>query len=190
VSTAFQGKGTATAAERLRDGFLRWQCRVRQMAMREAMGRPDDAIMPMVTLPGSGEPMGRIVTVLSRNWAHSRTPELQHLYRQTNDPAQRREKALALFSAGYYQQAKEFSDTLTATFVPGSPGAEALLAAGRCRLGFDAYSQRFDLDCAVRRLEPAHPLYQATWWHNRLLNPDLHPDTVILAFRPDWESST
>jgi hypothetical protein len=92
-------------------------------------------------------------------------------------------------SAGYYQQAKEFSDTLTATFVPGSPGAEALLAAGRCRLGFDAYSQRFDLDCAVRRLEPAHPLYQATWWHNRLFNPDLHPDTVILAFRPDWESS-
>ena len=36
----------------LRDSFLRWQCRVRQIAMREASGRPDDAVTPALTLPG------------------------------------------------------------------------------------------------------------------------------------------
>jgi hypothetical protein len=174
----------------LRDSFLRWQCRVRQIAMREASGRPDDAVTPALTLPGQDAPMGHIITVLSRNWANSRTPELQHLCRATNDPAQRRSKALALFSETYYQQPREFTDTLTATFPPCSPGAAAIEAAGACRLAFDAYSQRFDLYCAVRRLDRSHPLHQATWWHNLMFNPNLNPGTIILAFKPDWSRSS
>ena len=39
----------------LRDAFLRWQCRVRQMMMRDKMGRPDAGIMPALTLPGGAE---------------------------------------------------------------------------------------------------------------------------------------
>jgi hypothetical protein len=171
----------------LRDRFLRWQCRVRQIAMRENMGRPDDAMTPALTLPGAAEPMGRVITVLSKE---SRSAELQHICRQTNDPAQRREKALRLFAEAWYARPQEFSDTLTATFPPGSPGAAAIVAAGACRLDFDAYAQEFALTCAARRLEAGHPLHQATWWHNLLFNPALHPETVILAFRPDWDASS
>lgn len=188
MSTALPG--VAPAAQGLRDAFLRWQCRVRQMAMRDNAGRPGDGMIPELTLAGDREPMGGIVTVLCRAPGHSATAELMHMARRTNDPAQRREAALRYFSAAYYQNARSFSDNLTATFPPGSPGAETIVAAGRCSLGFAAYSQGFDLDCAVRRLDRGHPLYQATWWHNLLFNPDLHRDTVILAFKPDWTTSS
>lgn len=177
-------------ARALRDRFLRWQCRCRQIAMREAMGRPDDAITPALTLPGEAEPMGHVITVLNRAWAHSRTPELMHLFRQTNDSARRREKAIELFSAAYFQSASEFTDELTATFPPGSPGARRITDAGACRLDFAAYSQGFALETRVRRLDPGHPLHAATWWHNLLFNPDLPSDTVILAFKPDWAASS
>jgi hypothetical protein len=180
----------APAGHPLRDRFLRWQCRVRQIAMREKGGRPDDAVTPALTLPGKGAPIGHVITVLNRSWAYSRTPELQHIVRATNDPAQRREKGLRLLSEMYYQRADEFAETLTATFAPGSAGAARILAAGRCRLGFEAYAQRFDLACAVRRLEPAHPLFQATWWHNLIFNPGLPAGTVILGFTPDWPASS
>jgi hypothetical protein len=38
--------GVDKASLALKDAFLRWQCRVRMMAMRDKQGRPDDAVMP------------------------------------------------------------------------------------------------------------------------------------------------
>ena len=170
----------------LRGRFLGWQCRVRQLAMRTREGRPDEAATPAVALAGSSEPLGHIITVMSRTGAHSVTPELQHLARKTHDAAERRNKAIEFLSSAYYQKPQRFSDTLTATFSPGSKGAAALLQAGSCTLTFAAYSQRFDLACTVKNLRPGHALYQATWWHNLLFNARLHPQTVILGFEPRW----
>ena len=169
---------------------MRWQCRVRQLAAREAQGRPDDAITPELTLKAAEEPLGHVITLISKWGPWSRTSELRHLVKQTHDPAQRRAKALQLLSETWYQQAREFSDTLTATFPPHSPGAARILDAGECTLHFDAYQQQFDLVCSVRQLPVNYPLYQATWWHNLLFNPGLHPDTVILGFDPDWDRSS
>lgn len=174
----------------LRDAFLKWQCRVRQMAMRENMGRPDDGVMPEVILAGKTEPMGHLITVMSKLPAYSKTPEIMHMVKRTNDPAQRREKALQLFSETYYQKAREFSDILTATFPPASEGASEIRRAGGCTLTFSAYNQRFDLHCKVWRLAQKNPLYQATWWHNQLFNPVLPGDAVILGFEPDWNASS
>jgi hypothetical protein len=126
----------------LRDSFLRWQCRVRQMMMRDDQGRPGDPVMPSLTLPGQAEPMGHIITVMSKAPQYSKTPEMRHMVRKTNDPAQRRQSALTFFSEYYYQKASEFSDILTATFPPDSPGAAAIRAAGRVTLVFAAYGQR------------------------------------------------
>ena len=170
--------------------FLRWQCRVRQMAMREADGRPDDAIMPALTLSGDDEPMGHILTVMPKALTHDLTPELRHMVQSTNDPAQRRDKAIRFLSSTYYQQSDTFSDTLTATLPPGSPGAARIADAGRCRLDFSAYAQRFSLECTVKRLGRVHPFHQATMWHNLLFNPALSPDTIVLGFTPDWEESS
>ena len=134
--------------------------------------------------------MGHIITVMNKLPAYSKTPEMQHMVKRTFDPAQRRDKALQFFSETYYQKAREFSDTLTASFPAKSEGAAAIRAAERVTLTFDAYNQRFDLDCKVWSLTPANALYQATWGHNHLFNPDLPEDAVILGFEPDWDASS
>lgn len=182
--------GESYSVSPLRTAFLKWQCRVRQVAMRDNQGRPDDAITPALFLPGEEEPMGHIITLLNKSPGYSVTSELLHMAKKTNDPAQRRDQAMQYLSATYYQKAAEFSDILTATFPPGSPGAARVREAGSVRLKFDAYAQMFDLGCKVWKLAPHNPLHQATMAHNRLFNPALHPDTEVLGFEPDWELSS
>ncbi|MEM9032851.1 MAG: hypothetical protein AAGB18_09405 [Pseudomonadota bacterium] len=182
--------GESYSTSPLRLAFLKWQCRVRQNAMRDGHGRPDDGITPALYLPGSTEPLGHIITILNKAPGYSVTPELNHMLAKTNDPAQRREQALRYFAATYYQKAAEFSDILTATFPPGSPGASRIRDAGRVRLSFDAFSQSFDLSCRVWRLVPVNPLHRSTMAHNKLFNPALPPDTEVLGFEPDWAESS
>ncbi|MCX7646634.1 MAG: hypothetical protein N2Z62_15235 [Rhodobacteraceae bacterium] len=178
-----------TRPHALRLAFLRWQCRVRQIIMREDRGRPGPAIAPEVTPEGASAPLGRIITVLSKAPAFDRTPELAHIARRTHDPMLRREAAVRLLSESYFQRAEEFSDMLTATFPPASPGAAALVEAGRVRLDFAAWGQRFAIAARVRRLSDRDPAWAATFWHNLLFNPALPADTVILGFVPDWQRS-
>ena len=95
--------GETYSASPLRLAFLKWQCRVRQTAMRDNFGRPDDGITPALHLPGEDDPMGHIITLLNKSPGYSVTPELNHMARKTNDPAQRRDQAIRFFSATYYQ---------------------------------------------------------------------------------------
>jgi hypothetical protein len=83
-----------------------------------------------------------------------------------------------------------FSDILTATFPPQSPRAAAIRKAGHCRLVFSGYGQSYQIECKIWALTKKNTLYQATFWHNLLFNPALHPDTIILGFEPDWTKST
>ena len=177
-------------AHPLRDAFLRWQCRVRQIMMRDDLGRPNDAIMPALTLAGADQPMGHIITVMSKLPAHSVVPEMRHMVQRTRDPAAVREAGLKFLSAAHYQKSAEFSDILTATFPPGSEGAQTIRRAERCTLTYEAYSQRYDVACRVWKLTSKNPLWQATYWHNALFNPTLPQDTVILGFEPDWDASS
>lgn len=158
--------------------------------MRHELGWPGPGVTPAVHLEDEAEPIGHIITVLSKAPRHSKVPEMRHVVQRTNDPARRREDALKLLSETYYQQPQDFSDLLTATFPPGSPGAAQIRAARRVRLVFDAYRQRYELVCQVWQLARHHPGYQATWWHNAMFNPTLPRDTVILGFEPDWPLST
>ncbi len=190
MSAAAALLGLNATTHPLRDAFLKWQCHVRQIAMRENEGRPDDAFTPALTLAGATEPMGHIITVLNKAPAHNQTAELNHMRLKTNDMAQVREAALRYLSATYYQKHKEFSDILTATFPPCSQGAATIRRSDIVTLTFEAYAQRFDLTCKVWRLLPKNPIAQATIAHNMLFNPDLPPDTEILGFEPDWAAST
>jgi len=175
-----------TAPHPLREKFLKWQCRVRQIAMRETQGRPNDAVMPEVFLTCEDDSVGQIITVLNKNSSASMIPEMLHIARQTNDPAQVRAQAIQFLSATYYQKHRSFSDILTAVFLPGSPGAAQIREAQACTLVFDAYAQRFTLACRVRQLTRSSPLHAATMAHNRLFNPALPATSTVLAFDPDW----
>ena len=182
--------GTSFADHPLRSAFMKWQCRVRQMTMRDNQGRPDAAFMPEVILQGETEALGSIITVMNKSPGYSVTAELEFMAAKTNDPALRREQALNYFSATYYQKHKEFSDILSATFPPSSPGAATMRDANKVTLRFDQYSQVFELTCKVWRLAPHNPIHAATIAQNRLFNPTLHPDTEVLGFEPDWDASS
>ena len=176
----------APRAERLRDHFVGWQCRVRAEAMRRRDGRPSPGMCPQV-LGATGEALApAVTTLLVRREPASFAPEFRHLARRTHDPRDRREAALALLAERYYQHARDFSDRLTATFAAESPLAERLMQEGRCVLAFDQDAQRYRLPCVVQRLGRDDPRREETWWHNALFNPQLPPDVPVLAFAPRW----
>ena len=176
----------APRAERLRDHFVGWQCRIRAEAMRRRDGRPSPGMCPQV-LNTAGEALApAVTTLLVRREADSFAPEFRHLARRTHDPRDRREAALALLAERYYQYARDFSDRLTATFAVDSPLAERLVREGRCVLAFDQDAQRYRLPCVVQRLGRDDARREETWWHNALFNPQLPPDVPVLAFAPHW----
>ena len=124
----------APRAERLRDHFVGWQCRLRADAMRRRAGRPSPGMCPQM-LSAAGETLApAVTTLLVRRESESFAPEFRHLARRSQDPRDRREAALALLAERYYQYARDFSDLLTATFAAASPLAEGLLREGRCVL--------------------------------------------------------
>lgn len=174
------------AQEALRLHFLGWQCRIRQLSVRQAGGRPTAAMMPRALLGASDKDLGPLVVLITKAVPAEVTAQFQHMARRTHDPAERYEAAIKFLSAAYYQRPQDFSDELTALFGPDSGTAEVLLSAGSCRLLFSQYQQSYDLPCRVRALAEADPAFQATYWHNALFNPKLPGEVRILGLQPDW----
>ena len=170
----------------LRDAFLGWQCRLRQLCVRQAEGRPTAGMRPSITLAGGEAAMGHITVLINKADPDDAIAQFRHMARKTHDPKERLETALKHLQATYYQRPHEFSDVLTALFGPGSEAAGQLAATGACRLRFEQYQQSYDLPCSVRRMTESEPAYQATYWHNALFNPNLPAGVEILAFSPDW----
>ena len=170
----------------LRDAFLGWQCRIRQLCVRQAGGRPTSGMRPEVRLVGMNEPLGAITLLIIKAEPAEATAQFKHMARKTHDPAERLQSALKHLQAAYYQRPKEFSDIMTALFGPDSPTVQQLSERGACRLVFEQYQQRYDIPCSVRRLAESEAAFQATYWHNALFNPRLPADVEILAFSPDW----
>ena len=177
------------SADNLRRSFFKWQCRVRQIAMRESQGRPDASITPEILLGPEDIPLGQIITLMHKLPRYSATAELKHIAKKTFDPSQRREQAIRFLSSNYYQKADEFADILTASFAPDSKGAVQIYEHGSCKAIFEAYSQRFVVKCKVWKLSDKNPYYESTIAHNLLFNPDLKPGTIVIGFEPVWTQS-
>lgn len=176
------------AGQAARREFLGWQCRIRQLSVRHAGGRPTSGMRPRVFLPRDGMDLGHIVVLICKNATHEVTTQFQHMVRKTRDPAERRESALRYLAAAYYQQPDAFSDQMTGLFGPRSEVVARLLEAGECRLEFEQYRQRFRLLSRVDELEESDSAFQFTYWHNSLFNPAIPGDVRVLGFRPDWSA--
>jgi hypothetical protein len=175
-----------TPAKKLRDDFLAWQCRIRQIAMRQEGGRPSPGMRPRV-IDRAGREVAAALTVLIVPKAPAETTALfRFQVQKTSDPREVYERGLALMQADYFQQPAEFSDCLTALLPARSALAAKLLAEGTCILEFDQFRQVYRLAARVALLRPADPAHEATLWHNRLFNPSLPDDVEVLSFRPDW----
>ena len=177
------------AGQSLRDEFLAWQCRIRQIAMRQDGGRPSPGMRPRL-LDASGRDLAPALTVLLllRDPSES-TDFFRFQVMKYADPRELYERALGFLQADYFQRPASFSDQLLAILPEGSKVAAALVADGRCILAFEQFSQAYRLPCAVSALQPGDAARDAAIWHNRLFNPAL-PETVhVVAFQPDWASA-
>jgi hypothetical protein len=173
----------------LRETFLAWQCRIRQIAMRQAGGRPSPGMRPRL-LDRSGEELAPALTVLllPRDPSES-TAFFRFQVMRSADPHDVYERALRFLQADFFQRPEEFSDLLLAVLPEESAIAAILDADGACRLEFEQFGQGWSLPASAHLLEADDPAREAAIWHNRLFNPAL-PETVhVVAFKPDWTSA-
>lgn len=178
------------AQRAMRDTFLAWQCRIRQLAVRQAGGRPTAGMRPRVLLQDGRRDLGPITVLILKREPAAITAQWRHMVRRTQDPAERYGSALAFLAAAHYQRPQEFSDVMPALFGPDAGVADDLLAAAQCVLDFAQYQQRFRVPCDVRVLAESEPAFAATFWHNALFNPNLPAGVRVLAFTPDWTTAT
>jgi hypothetical protein len=176
------------AGQAARNEFLGWQCRIRQLSVRQADGRPTSGMRPRVSLPCDDTNLGHITVLIRKKASQQVTTQFQHMVRKTRDPAERFESALRFLAAAYYQRPDEFSDEMTALFGPRSTLARRLLEAGRCTLDFEQFDQRYRLSCRVGEPAETDTAFEFTYWHNSLFNPAIPGNVRILAFKPDWAS--
>ena len=175
------------AAKALKAEFIGWQCRIRQIAARQAGGRPSPAMRPRA-VSAEGHEIARAITVLVVESDPAESTSLfRHQYLKTQDPNERYDKILEILQASYFQQPARFADVMTALFGPQSQIAARLTAHGRCVLEFEEYGQGYRVPCTVAGLAEADALFQATYWHNRMFNPNLPGELAILSFTPDWK---
>jgi hypothetical protein len=177
---------TQSAALALSREFIGWQCRIRQLAARQDGGRPSSGMRPRVATSEGFELSPGIVTLIVESEPEISTELFRYQYKKTHDPNERWDKMLEILQGSYFQEPARFGDQMTALFGPRSALASALCTQGRCILEFEQYSEGYRIPCTVARLKDGHALHQATYWHNRLFNPNLPADVEILSFRPDW----
>jgi hypothetical protein len=170
--------------------FLAWQCRIRQIAMRQDGGRPSPGMRPRVRDARGLEMAAGLTVLLLPVEPEEATAYFRFQVMRTADPRDLYERALGYLQAEYFQSPASFSDRLLAVLPQGSAVAGALIEGGRCVLEFEQFSQAYRLPCTIAELPPGDAAHQAANWQNRLFNPAL-PETVhVLAFQPDWSSAS
>lgn len=173
------------ATRELRDHFLAWQCRIRQIAMRQDGGRPSPGMRPRVLVAGREiAPALTVLMVLKE--PEDSTALFRFQVEKTSDPREVYQKGLALLQGDHFQTPGDFADKMTALLPKESTVAAKLGRARECVLEFDQFAQHYRLPCKVSRLRASDPAYQATLWHNRLFNPSLGDDVQVLSFKPEW----
>ena len=182
-----EDKVLTVAGAPMRRAFLGWQCRLRQLAMRDHDGRPSAGMRP--TLHVAGQKVGPITVVMTRREDDDCTAEFRHIAKRTHDPKERRDAALRYFQANYFQEPERFDDRLTAVFGPDASLPRQIEGRVDCRLVFDQFSQIYELICSADLLNVDEPQFQATFWHNSLFNAALPAGVQILRFSPDWSRS-
>lgn len=171
----------------MKEAFLGWQCRLRQLSMRDHEGRPSEGMRPALEV--AGQDAGTITLVITKEDSQESMSAFRHIAKRTHDPKERFEAALRYMQSSYFQDPLSFSDRLTAVFGMKAAMPEQLAGRTDCLLTFKQFAQVYQLTCKASLLDPNDPGFQATYWHNALFNPALPGDVRIVAFRPDWSQA-
>jgi hypothetical protein len=179
---------SANPADAVREHFLGWQCRIRQIAMRQDGGRPSPGMRPRVlTITGRELSPALTVLIVPKDPSES-TAFFRFQVQKTRDSRDVYERGLAYLKADYFQQPKTFSDQLTAVLAKGSTLLSAMVKAGSSVLQFGQFQQRYRFPSAVSVLAPGDPAYEASIWHNRIFNPAMAETAQVIAIKPNWEA--
>ncbi len=167
--------------------FLGWQCRLRQLSVRNDEGRPSPGMRP--TLWVADQDAGKITIVIIKRDGEQWTSEFQHIIKRTHDPKERFDAALRCLQSSYYQEPLSFDDQLTAVFGTAAELPKQIAGRGDCILTFEQFRQAYQLPCKVELLDSKDPAFQATYWHNALFNSGLPACVQIVSFRPEWRNA-
>lgn len=173
----------------LKSNFIAWQCRLRQMAMRDHGGTPMPGFRPQVSSLKGEIILPEMTILLVPNNPEESTAFFKFQLQKTNDHRQAFEAGLKYLAADFYQLPELFSDEITAVFAKGSATAERLVKLKTVLLDFEQYAQRYRLSCTAKRLAPRDISREASLWHNRLFNPNLGNDAEVLSFKPNWKNA-
>jgi hypothetical protein len=173
----------------MRDAFLGWQCRIRQIAMRDYGGQPLAGMRPRVaTRSGALLAPALVVLLIPRETTES-TAFFKFQVQKTNEPQKTLEAGVAYLGADFYQLPELFSEETVAVFQPGSGLAADISAAREVLLDFEQFSQSFRMFCRVRRLARKEAAREAALWQARIFNRDIPNDSEVLGLRPDWKNA-
>lgn len=177
-------------ADGLRERFFYWQCRLRQIAMREDGGRPSPGMQPRLRDSFGAEVAPALTVLIVPEDSAESTAFFRFQVQKSADPRDVYERGLAYLRADYFQEPATFSSRLAAVLPEDSAIAARVLSSGSAVLEFDQWRQRFTLPCGIEEAGEGDEFREAALWHNRIFNPML-PDSVhVLAFRPDWPAAT
>ena len=140
--------------ETLRRQFLLWQCRIRQIAMRADGGRPSEGMRPKILSPDDRILSDGVIVLLVRTEPGESTDFFRFQVQKNHDPNEVYEKGLAFLQSTHYHRANQFSDEMTALFLPESRLATLLVELRTCRLVFRQFGQSYRLPCSVHELGP------------------------------------
>ncbi len=169
--------------------FIGWQCRVRELALRSEEGRPNGGMRPQIALK-NGEVVFPAATLLIIPDPPDQTiRQFRFMALKTQDPKERYTKALQLLAAKFYQNAEDFSGAMSGIFPRTSEEVEELQKHQYCVMNFDYQQQVFKIPCQVCESTKNESVYEFTYWHNYLFNPNLSPEVTVLHFKPDWSQT-
>lgn len=177
------------ANAQMRDAFLGWQCRIRQIAMREYGGQPLPGMQPRVSTRSGKSLAPALIMLLLPAEPRESTAFFKYQVQKTNEPQKARDAGIGYLGAEFYQLPELFSDAMAAIFQPASSLAAQILKAKEVVLDFEQFSQSFRMFCAVRRLGKKDEAREAALWQARIFKRDLANDCDVLGFTPDWTSA-
>ena len=173
----------------LQQEFVGWQCRIRQIAVRNHEGMPMPAMRPRVSTR-KGEVLAPALTMLL-------VPEevgpslafLRFQVQKTADHTQTRNAVVGYFAGEFYQLPELFQDEMTAVFAPGSELATRMIKLKEVLLDFSQYNQSYRMFAKVRQLSANDEDRDFSLWHARAFNPNIPNSSIVLGFKPDWRSA-
>ena len=169
--------------------FIGWQCRVREFALRNEEGRPNEGMRPQIELKNGEVVFPSATLLIIPEQPEQIIRQFRYMALKTQDPKERYTKAMQMLASRFYQKSEDFSGAMAGIFSRFAEEVKALEKDQSCIMNFDYQQQVFKIPCHVSASPKNEPVHEFTYWHNYLFNPNLSPEVTVLHFKPDWSQT-